>query len=448
MAAYIIALLIFSDPWSTIKNYWSQYKNWLNYNSSGNYYNWSEFQADKSPDKWKFGASLGIGFIPPGTKKYHIAEISPAFDFNLSCKGIWFHTNLNAIFDKEALQDWFTQFATNFLYTQLMTFLYSNNTIGQLLSYMNNLTPKYLDLNAKRCNDQELMALVHDPRFKELSWSQRLCVNAKMTAGESYSHAIEDCKNRAGLTFFANTDARLYSCFDKLQIDDETRGMLRALLGYVDYAQHGDTALNVRLTEPQISITELFDSIYTETARDFDSAVALVSDTANLPADMRYTRLYYFLSEMSPPGGAITPEVVLDMVSAPTTIRQTVRGVIASTNAYIAVKMILDLAFRAINVCMSKNNVNISPTELEELRKRWDNSYKEFTLITKNFNPDKLSEIANWLREQKYYYVANFIITNAATGFEPLNLPTSDVYLRDLPGPIPPVHDWEIRFDR
>ena len=437
MASIGIILILLSDPWRTFKNYWQEYKDWLNTNTTGNYYNWADFDTSTSPQKWKFGASIGIGFIPPGTRKFKIASVSPGLDINLSCKGIWFHVNPSTYVDWGELKNWAISYATNTLYGYLLTYLYSNNTIGQLLNTMNSLSTKVLELDAQRCNDQELQALANDPRWKDLSWSQRLCVNSRMASGDRFSDAIETCQQNAA-NFIFTGNSKMKSCFDALQLTPEQKELLQALFGYITYSRSGN-AVSVKIQDPTITIPEIFDSVTRVTGAIFDSAVYMVNNYGSLNAAQRYSKLYYYLAKMSPPGTAINPQVILEMISAPVTVRQTVKGVIATTNAYYACKMAITLGHRAIYGCMSRNDVQISPTELEELKRRWEAAREEFALIQSNFNSDKLQEILRDLKNQQYYYVTTVLSNNARRVFETDQAPTSLFFQPTYTPPPPPI---------
>ena len=383
----LISVVLYGDWWDDAQGMFKDYKDEL-YSTGGALWAWDDAVSTDN----RFNYQIGAGMVPPSSRKYNVAGINLEVDPHADCKGIWLHSDFDAFFDDGKLWNWVTSYVTNTVYASLMTLLYSNNTVGQLHSFMQDFGVKNLQLTSERCNQEEIIALTQDPTFQSMSWSQKLCVNARMTAGVNYPEAIKQCRDNAvdaalGNYAGAGTQAEVKSCYD-ISVFYNDENFLKAMLGYYEPNTGGGGGFTYEYHSPSMDMNELMDSLLVLNTAYYDSIVDIYK--GNIPGDgtTLYQKLEKYVQYLSPPGSPIDVEAIKQASNAPPFEREALKTKIVSVGAYAGAMFLLNRIENFISSC-ELADFRVNEEEPERYRKRAEilraqmrNIYDNYTIMS------------------------------------------------------------------
>ena len=370
----IIPLIVSADTWwEEAETLYKAYKRAIYESAHGRIWAWNKIETTTTDNFYKFSWKVGAGFIPPYTKKYNVAALNAPIDFRADCNGIWLHSNIEAFFDSDQLKNWLINFATNTVYYYLLSLLYSNNTVAQLLTFMENLGSSQLSLTAARCNNTTLIKMSNDERYKALSWSQKLCVSAVMTADpdKPYYEAIEECSNNAAAAAAGSmfdSKAEVKSCYSILQFNND-ENLTKALLGYYTKEISGDK-FNWIYHAPTLDIPTLVDSFITLHSAYFDSIEMIYKGTFPGDETYLYQKLQQFVSKLSPPNAPVDPAIIHQAINSDEYEKQAFKLKIVSTSSYFAAVYIISRLNNFITSCATQKDARVNEEEIKKYRER------------------------------------------------------------------------------
>jgi len=380
------------DWWDEAQIMFEEYKENL-YESGGALYSWEDVMNTDD----RFRHQMGAGFVPPSSKTYNVARAHLDLDADLGCKGIFVHSDFDQFFDDDALVNWATSFIGNALWTALLASLYSSNTWGQLQTFMQDYGLKNLQLSADRCNDAELKAMVQDPIYQAMSWSQKLCVNGKMTGGSSYPEAVSWCKSRAADAALGNdpaaSAAEIKNCYEITDCAGDEQ-FLKALLGYHELVSAmkvveggSKRVLRYEYNPPSMDINELIDSLNVLNSAYYDSVVAIFNNEMPGSESELYSKLERYIKYLSPPGAPVDADAIKQASLSSPFERGSLKTQIVSVGSYSAAMYLLNRLENFIHSCAG-SDFRVNEEEIQRykervsfLRKQMDHLYNSYTVI-------------------------------------------------------------------
>jgi len=386
---FFFVVCLYGDWWDEAQTMFEEYKENL-YESGGALYSWEDVMNTDN----RYRQRMGAGFIPPSSKTYNVARAHLDLDANLGCKGIFVHSDFDQFFDDDALVNWATSFIGNALWTALLASLYSSNTWGQLQTFMQDYGLKNLQLSADRCNDAELKAMVQDPIYQAMSWSQKRCVNVRMTAGKSYPTAISQCKGNAVDAAFGSyseaPEAEIKNCYEITDCAGDEQ-FLKALLGFYELNSavngQGKPVLRYEYTPPSMDVNELIDSLNVLNSAYYDSVVAIFNNEMPGSESELYSKLERYIKYLSPPGAPVDADAIKQASLSSPFERGSLKTQIVSVGSYSAAMYLLNRLENFIHSCVG-SDFRVNEEEIQRykervsfLRKQMDHLYNSYTVI-------------------------------------------------------------------
>jgi len=390
---FVVCLGVYGqDWWDEAKEMFEEYKANL-YEQGGAMYYWDDVLNTDD----RFRQQMGAGFVPPSSKTYNVARAHLDLDANLGCKGIFVHSDFNQFFDDDALANWATSFIENTLWEQLIFMLYSSNTMGQLATFMQDYGLKNLQLSADRCNDAELKAMAQDPIYRAMSWSQKLCVNGKMTSGSSYPEAVSWCKGRAADAALGNDPeasiAEIKNCYEVTNCAGDEH-FLKALLGFYELVSTmkvveggSKRVLRYEYNPPEMDVNELIDSLNALNSAYYDSIVGIFNGSVSGSGTELYAKLEKFIKYLSPPGSPVDADAIKQASVSGGFERGALKTQIVSVGSYSAVIYLLNRLDNFIQSCAG-SDFRVNEEEIQRYRERvsflrgqMDNLHKNYSII-------------------------------------------------------------------
>jgi len=387
MLFFVVCL--YGDWWDEAQTMFEEYKENL-YESGGALYSWEDVMNTDN----RYRQRMGAGFIPPSSKTYNVARAHLDLDAGLGCKGIFVHSDFDQFFDEDALVNWMQSYIENFLWRELIFMLYSSNTMGQLATFMQDYGLKNLQLSADRCNDAELKAMVQDPIYQAMSWSQKRCVNVRMTAGESYPKAVSWCKGSAADAALGNdpsmSEAEIKNCYEITDCAGDEQ-FLRALLGFYElttaFNSDGDKVLRYEYTPPSMDVNELIDSLNVLNSSYYDSVVAIFNNEMPGSESELYSKLERYIKYLSPPGAPVDADAIKQASLSSPFERGSLKTQIVSVGSYSAAMYLLNRLENFIHSCAG-SDFRINEEEIQRykervnfLRGQMENLYNSYAVI-------------------------------------------------------------------
>ncbi len=397
------------DVWQRIIDRWTSY-----------FYNNNKLKVNANNDIAKLDFELNQGIYLPKRRHYRIFDLSSGLNLKMSCAGLDFWTDLKARLNLNNLQDYIADVVATKAWALLYSLVASVPGVANTINGITKIGGLSLTKDIDLCHDLEKVTQSL-PAEKNLSVSERWCINSKLALGvaNSFEEAKDMCidEQKAATLQTGGMDSVSVSLTDmecwKNRYRDTTQyagAFAKALIGDITVTpttqasgtrivktktwtgQPIDTFVFIPIRDTLSSLMEGIVEEYREFFTSQDSRVD-ITDYVNALKGLN-----------------ITGYIDLPVLQAIATIdddvvRERYVSAYAELIAYNYTLQLFNLARLAIRGCLFTGDDYSSFTNVkDEILKRYNVILTDLSLLEKEVDPDAKKEM---LKSVQDYYVSS-----------------------------------------